>query len=365
MKATVPATRDVIHRFANSSFDLIADRLLHLVGESSRRYIPAGVLKPIPFGWRGGCWREHRAEDRNTCEREQTTKCERTSVHAGHSLFALHPNSQARGSDGRNTPDSYAVSGVKKWFSVKQAAPSQPRGDAPSTPFRMLTTMTVKEVLAQLEALGDEGRRKHNAKSGAPENQFGVKLGDLRVVAKKIKLEADGARELALQLWDTGNVEAQMLATLILKPDSITAKALDTMTRFTTCAQVADWLNAYIVAHHPDKNALGEKWMKDKDRWAARAGWNLTYASVNNVAEGIDPVPLLDRIEKELAKADPVVQWTMNFTLGAIGIKFPKHRARAIKIGEKVGLYRDWPVSKGCIPPYVPVWIDAIVNKKT
>ncbi len=54
----------------------------------------------------------------------------------------------------------------------------------------------------------------------------------------------------------------------------------------------------------------------------------------------------------------------MNNTLAAIGIKHANLRERAIAIGEKVGLYKDWPVSKGCIIPYVPVWVGAMVKKK-
>lgn len=220
--------------------------------------------------------------------------------------------------------------------------------------------MTVKEILAKLKSLGDDARRKHNTKAGAPTNQFGVKHGDIRAIAKKIKTD----HELALKLWDTGNVEAQLLATLIIKPQSLSADELDTMTRSTTFAYVADWLNAYVVAQHPEKDALREKWMKDKDRWAARAGWHLTASRVNKGADDLDVAALLDRIEKEMPKAKPEVQWTMNNTLGAIGIKHPEHRKRAIAIGEKIGLYRDWPVSKGCIPPYVPVWVAAMVKRK-
>ncbi|MEX2015845.1 MAG: hypothetical protein WD873_04340 [Candidatus Hydrogenedentales bacterium] len=63
-----------------------------------------------------------------------------------------------------------------------------------------------------------------------------------------------------------------------------------------------------------------------------------------------------------MPKAKPEVQWTMNNTLGAIGIEHPKHRKRAIAIGEKIGLYKDWPVSKGCTPPYVPTWVAAMVK---
>lgn len=224
----------------------------------------------------------------------------------------------------------------------------------------MIPPMTVKEILAQFKTLGNETRRKHNIKAGAPDNQFGVKLGDIRAVAKKIKTD----HALALQLWDTGNVEAQLLATLILKPQSLSSEDIDAMTRSTTCSQVADWLNAYVVAQHADKDSLREKWMKDKDRWAARAGWNLTASCVNKGTGDVDATALLDRIEKEMPKAKPEVQWTMNNTLGAIGIKHAKLRERAVAIGEKIGLYRDWPVSKGCIPPYVPVWVEAMVKRK-
>ena len=83
---------------------------------------------------------------------------------------------------------------------------------------------------------------------------------------------------------------------------------------------------------------------------------------MNKGADGLDLPALLDRIEKEMPKATPEVQWTMNNTLVAIGIQHAKHRKRAIAIGEKIGLYRDWPVSKGCTPPYVPVWVEAMVK---
>ena len=47
------------------------------------------------------------------------------------------------------------------------------------------------------------------------------------------------------------------------------------------------------------------------------------------------------------------MQWTMNNTLATIGIHFPKLRNRAIAIGS-VGVYRDYPVSKGCTSPLRP-----------
>lgn len=226
--------------------------------------------------------------------------------------------------------------------------------------------MTIKDILARLEWMGDESRRKYNSKVGPdgtapPDNQFGVKAGDIRTFTKKIKAD----KALALQLWETGNLEAQMLAAILLKPKELSANELDALTRSTSCAQVAEWMNSCVVALHPERGALREKWMKSKEPWTARAGWHLTASLVNKGAGNeLDLDALLDRIEKEMSKAKPEVKWTMNNTLMAIGIKHATHRARAVAIGEKVGPYADWPMSKGCIIPYAPTAIKALAKRE-
>ncbi|HRQ71816.1 MAG TPA: DNA alkylation repair protein [Phycisphaerales bacterium] len=241
--------------------------------------------------------------------------------------------------------------------------------------------MTAKEILAQLESLGDDARRRHNAKTGPdgipgipPDRQFGVKTGDIRKLAKKIKTDHD----LALELWKTGNVDAQLLAILAMDPKRLSTAQLDSMVREARFAWVAEWLQSYIIKNRPaaEREALREKWMSksEKDAWAARAGWHLTASIINNGGTSrdrkgaddhtLDLDALLDRIEKEMPKAPPETKWTMNSTLGAIGIHHPAHRKRALAIGEKIGLYKDWPVSKGCTIPYVPVWVEEMVKQQ-
>jgi 3-methyladenine DNA glycosylase AlkD len=136
--------------------------------------------------------------------------------------------------------------------------------------------MTLNETLKQLKALGNEAMRKHNTKWGAGGKQFGVKHGDIRVLAKKIKTD----QKLAMALWKTGNVEAQLLATLLIKPRELSAKEVDRLVRSISFAHVADWLISYVVKQHPDKETLRQEWMADDDRWAARAGWSLTAERV-------------------------------------------------------------------------------------
>ncbi len=144
--------------------------------------------------------------------------------------------------------------------------------------------MTLKETLKQLKALGNEKMRAHNAKHGAGDNQFGVKHGDIRMLAKKIKTN----HELALSLWETGNIDAQFLAMLLIKPKNLSAEEMDRMVRSVTFVQVADWLNSYVVKQHPDKETLRQEWMAADDRWAARAGWDLTAERVAKSPEGLD-----------------------------------------------------------------------------
>ncbi len=223
------------------------------------------------------------------------------------------------------------------------------------------TTVTLEETLRQLESLGNAGVRVQNAKRGAGDNQFGVKRGDVRNLANTIKTN----HELALSLWATGNIDAQFLATLLIKVDLLSADEMDRMVRSVTFDWVADWLHSYVVKEHADKETLRKKWMTSDDRWAARAGWQLTAGRVAKSPEGLNLEALLDRIEKEMGTAAPEGQWTMNCCLAEIGIHFPKHRKRAIAIGEKLGIYRDYPCSKGCTSPFAPIWINEMVRRQS
>jgi 3-methyladenine DNA glycosylase AlkD len=90
----------------------------------------------------------------------------------------------------------------------------------------------------------------------------------------------------------------------------------------------------------------------------------LTADRVAENPEGLDLPALLNRIESEMGKAATEVQWTMNCALAKIGIHFPEHRKRAIAIGEKLGIYRDYPCSKGCTSPFAPIWINAMVARQ-
>ncbi|MCC2672198.1 MAG: hypothetical protein K0Q72_4670 [Armatimonadetes bacterium] len=219
---------------------------------------------------------------------------------------------------------------------------------------------TLEDTLKALEACGHERTRELNARNGAPENQFGVRMGDIRAIAKSIKFN----HELGLELWGSGNVEAMLLATLILRPKQLSGETVEQMAASLTYTQLADWLMTNIIRQHPGREAMRQRWMESSHPMLSRAGWSLTAERIVKNPEGLDLVALLDRIEREMANAPAPAQWTMNYCLAEIGIHFPELRERAIAIGERLGLYRDYPCSKGCTSPFAPIWIEAMVARQ-
>ncbi|MBW6492623.1 MAG: DNA alkylation repair protein [Lentimicrobium sp.] len=220
--------------------------------------------------------------------------------------------------------------------------------------------MTVQEILAELKSMSNDKVSAHNIKYGATSvNQFGVKMGDIRNVAKKLKAD----NNLALELWETKIAEAQSVAVLIMKPKELSVEQLDKLVNTIVFSHVADWFNAYTLKAHPFAEQLLEKWMKSDNKWAVRSAWSLLAVKIGKVAIGLDLDKLLDQIEKEMPVAIPEIQWTMNTALANIGIYHSKHRQRALDIGNRLEIYKDFPVSKGCTSPFAPIWINEMVSR--
>lgn len=220
--------------------------------------------------------------------------------------------------------------------------------------------MTSNEVLTKLQSLSNEKVFAHNKKYGASDNQFGVKLGDIRSIAKSIKTD----HSLALELWETGNVDARLLSILILDPKKLAMTDLDRMVKSLDFSHVSDWLNNYIIKEHPAKDQLQKEWLNSDNKWAVRSGWSLLAGKIAKGADDINLEQLLNTIEKEMPKVAEEIQWTMNTALAYIGIHHPVHRQRALDIGNKLGIYKDFPVSKGCTSPFAPIWINEMMKRQ-
>lgn len=220
-----------------------------------------------------------------------------------------------------------------------------------------VTEATVAEMMAELAGLEDPKVRAVNEKHG---DDHGVNLGKLRAVAKRLKTQ----QELARRLWTTGDTAARLLALLICRPRAFERDELDVMLREARTPKVHDWLVNYVVKKNPHAEELRLAWFADPDPVLASAGWALTTERVAKKPAGLDLVGLLDVIEAEMKDAPDRLQWAMNHCLAQIGIEHPEHRARALAIGERLEVLKDYPTSPGCTSPFAPDWINEMVRRQ-
>lgn len=219
------------------------------------------------------------------------------------------------------------------------------------------TGTTVADVMAELHALEDPRIREVNERHG---DDHGVNLSALRAVAKRLKTQPD----LARGLWTTGDTAARLVAILICRPKAYGRDELDAMVREAHTPKVHDWLVSYVVKKSPHSEELRRTWLTDADPVVASAGWALTTERVVRSPEGLDLAALLDVIEVEMKDAPARLQWAMNSCLAQIGIEHPAYRSRALEIGERLEVLKDYPTPPNCTSPYAPIWITEMVRRQ-
>jgi 3-methyladenine DNA glycosylase AlkD len=217
--------------------------------------------------------------------------------------------------------------------------------------------VTVAEVMAELAQLEDPRSREVNERRG---DDHGVNLGKLRAVGKRLKTQ----QELACRLWETDDTAARLLAILICRPRAFERNELDGMLRAARVPKVHDWLVNYVVKKSPHAEELRAAWFADPDPVVASAGWSLTTERVAKNPGGLDLARLLDVIEAEMGDAPDRLQWAMNHCLAQIGIEHAEHRARAVAIGERLEVLKDYPTPPGCTSPFAPAWISEMVRRQ-
>lgn len=219
------------------------------------------------------------------------------------------------------------------------------------------TPPTLDELMAELSDLADPKILAVNERHG---DDHAVNLTKLRAVARRVKKN----HPLAVELWGTDDSAARLLALLICRPKEFSAAELDAMIRQTRTRKVHDWLVNYVVLKGPHAEESRLVWLGDADPVVASAGWALTANRVVKNPDGLDLPGLLDQIEAEMAGAHERLQWEMNTCLAQIGIENPDLRPRALEIGERLGVLRDYPTPPNCTSPFAPEWIAEMVRRK-
>lgn len=188
----------------------------------------------------------------------------------------------------------------------------------------------------------------------------------LRDLAKEVGKDA----ELAAQLWESGGFSARMLSLLILDLKAADVHRIEGMISdlegtadAREQSQLLDWMIANVIMKKAALKHETARWRDDPSTLRQRVFWSVQARSVRAENHALNE-QLLEHIERELAAAGEKVQWNMNWCAAQIGIADERLRGRCVALGERTGLYRDDPVSRGCTSPYLPVWIGTVAGRQ-
>src|SRR4051812_22919153 len=146
--------------------------------------------------------------------------------------------------------------------------------------------MNLQQTMAELEAKGTEATKRTFLRHGAKEPFFGVKVGDLKIIHKKLK----GDQALALQLYATGNGDAQYLAGMVADGRKMTPAQLHAWAKTAAWDMISGTTVPCVAVEHPDGFALAKKWIDSPDENVGRAGWNTLSALAATVPDEALPV---------------------------------------------------------------------------
>lgn len=224
--------------------------------------------------------------------------------------------------------------------------------------------MTVDEVVAELQALGTEQTKKTFRRHGATEPFFGVKIGDMKVLLKKLK----GDHALALQLYDTGISDAMYLAGLLADPDQITKAQLKKWAKAAPWQMIREYTVAWVAAESPFAVELAEEWIASPKEEIASIGWS---AYSGHVALTPDEELDLPRLRELLAvcrdgvhEAANRTRYTMNGFVIAVGCSVKPLLAEAKKTAKAMGEVSVEMGSTHCQVPLATEYIAKVEKLK-
>ncbi len=197
--------------------------------------------------------------------------------------------------------------------------------------------MNIQQVMTELKKKGSPQSVKIYSRHGAPENMFGVKVADLKPIAKKIK----GHQELACELFETGNSDAMYLAGLVADGSQMTKATLDRWARQAPWYMISEYTVPWVASDSKHARDLAIKWMKSSQENVASSGW-ATYAALLALRDDKDLdfaeiKSLLKKIEKEIDAADNRVRYTMNGFVIAVGTYVKPLLKEAKATAQKIG----------------------------
>jgi 3-methyladenine DNA glycosylase AlkD len=219
--------------------------------------------------------------------------------------------------------------------------------------------MTAKAILEELRPLGRESYKKVMRNHGVPEPFFGVKIEDLKKIQKRIKRDY----QLALDLYDTGNYDAQYLAGLIADDARMTKRDLQRWAEKAS-GPLSGCIVPWVAAGSQHAREVALEWIESGKELIAAAGWGTlgSLVALKDDSE-LDLPELLHRVQKEIHHAPNRVRYAMNGFVIAVGCYVQPLSALARQVGEKIGRVEVDMGDTACKVPFAPEYIEKVAAR--
>lgn len=223
--------------------------------------------------------------------------------------------------------------------------------------------MTRAEIMQELEGYGNESTKKNFLKHGAKEPFFGVKVGDLKKIVKKVKKN----HQLALELYETGNSDAMYLAGLIADEKQMTKADLNKWVQAAYWYMLSEYTVAWVAAESDFGYEVGLEWIESKDEKVAAAGWaTLACLTALTKDEDLDISAyskLLERAAEEVHLQANRVSFTMNGFVIAVGSNIACLTQKAKTLATQIGKVKVNMGETSCKVPVAEVYIQKVIDK--
>lgn len=224
--------------------------------------------------------------------------------------------------------------------------------------------MNVKQVMAELESLGNASIKKTLMKHGAKEPFFGVKVEDLKKIQKRVKTDYG----LALALYDTGNSDAMYLAGLIADDAAMTKKDLQRWVKQAYWHYLSEYTVPWVAAGSAHGWDLAQEWIEAKAENVAAAGWGTLSSLVATKADAELDLPalkkLLLRVQKSIHDERNRVRYAMNGFVIAVGAYVEPLSAVATDVAKKIGVVSVEMGGTACGVPLATEYIEKTIARR-
>ena len=225
--------------------------------------------------------------------------------------------------------------------------------------------MTAQEILDELKPLGRDSYKKVMFNHGVQEPFFGVSIGDMQKIRKRIKMDY----QLALDLYDTGVYDSMYLAGLIADDARMTKKDLQRWVAGAYCAGLSGTTVPSVAAGGAHGWTLALEWIDSKKPLTAVAGWATlsSLVSIKDDAE-LDLAALkrlLQRVQKTIHQAPDPVRYQMNSFVIAVGAYVQSLTDTALQTAEKIGPVTADMGNTSCQVPFAPDYIRKVQKRGT